>query len=349
MKVFYSDSHRRHAPPFEVVDGGQRAPYWESPARMDSALAALRQTSWAQILEPAEFGLAPVQAVHSEAYLAFLESAWNDWQKSFPSASPPTADSGFLPATFAVRGSSHVPASILGRAGYHMMDLSAVIVSGTYEAALSAANCALSAAKAIRNREGVDACAFALCRPPGHHSGPDYAAGYCYINNAAIAAQWLSNDGRVAVVDVDYHAGNGTQDIFYRRNDVLTVSLHADPAVEYPYFSGYADETGAEDGAGFHQNFPLPVGTGDEQYLATLDRAIHLVHAFEPRHLIVSVGMDVYEHDPLGQFKISTGGIRAIGERISRLRIPTALIMEGGYNTAELGANVVAFVAPFAS
>jgi acetoin utilization deacetylase AcuC-like enzyme len=253
----------------------------------------------------------------------------------------------FLPATFALRRLPHLPSSILGRAGYYIMDLSAVITDGTYDAARAAADCALSAAHAISNKVETDRAAFALCRPPGHHAGPDYAAGYCFINNAAVAAQWLSSIGKVAVLDVDYHCGNGTQDIFYARADVLTLSLHADPAAEYPYYAGYADETGAGPGLGFHRNYPLPAGIDNAGYLAALDSALDLVQAFRPRFLVVCVGMDIHEHDPLGRFKVTTDGIQAIGTRIAALRLPTAVVMEGGYNTAALGHNVGSFLQAF--
>ena len=350
MKVYYSEAHRRHDPPFEVIDGGQRTPYLESPARMDSILSALRETAWAEILDPAGFGLEPIRAVHSNGYLEFLASAWRQWLAAYPENTQAPADAAFLPATFALRRHEpHIPTSLLGRAGYYMMDLSAVIIGGTYEAALSSANCALSSAHAISNEESPERSAFALCRPPGHHAGPDYAAGYCFINNAAVAANWLSNLGRVAVLDVDYHDGNGTQDIFYKRGDVLTISLHADPAAEYPYYAGYADETGAGEGAGFHHNFPLPAGIDDAGYLTALDYALDIVQRFGPRHLVVSVGMDIYEKDSLGRFKITTDGIHSIGARIAALHSPTVVIMEGGYNTAELGGNIVAFLSPFAT
>ena len=348
MKVYYSETHRRHDPPFEVIDGGQRTPYLESPARMDSILAALRQLQWAKILEPAGFGLEPIRAVHTADYLDFLASAWRQWLAAYPENKEAPADAAFLPATFALRRHEpHIPTSLLGRAGYYMMDLSAVIIGGTYEAALASANCALSAAHAISNDEGPDPSAFALCRPPGHHAGPDYAAGYCFINNAAVAAQWLSSRGTVAVLDVDYHDGNGTQDIFYRRGDVLTISLHADPAAEYPYYAGYADETGAGDGAGFHHNFPLPAGIDDSGYLTALDYALEIVRRFAPGNLVVSAGMDIHEKDKLGRFKITTDGLHAIGDRIAALHVPTVIIMEGGYNNSDLGTNMASFVSAF--
>jgi acetoin utilization deacetylase AcuC-like enzyme len=347
MQVFYSDAHRKHDPPFEVLDGGVRGPYLEDPGRATDILAALQQASWAAITQPVLDPLEAILAIHSHDYVDFLASAWRDWVVASPENAG-ASKSVLLPATFALRRQPHVPASILGRAGYYMMDLSACIVEGTYAAAVASAACALSAARSIADRPGAVLTSFALCRPPGHHAGRDYAAGYCFINNAAVAGHWLSSLGSVAVLDVDYHAGNGTQDIFYDRRDVLTISLHADPASEYPYYAGYADETGSGPGAGFHRNFPLPAGTDDARYLAALDEALALVRVFGPRHLVISCGMDIYEHDSLGQFKVSRDAVAIIGERIAALRLPTAIILEGGYNNADLGANMLAFLYPFA-
>ncbi len=349
MQVFYSETHRQHDPSFEVVDGGQHASYLEDPGRIDSILAALRKAPWVNIQKPADFGLDPIRAVHTSGYLEFLAAAWEEWRATLPDDQQAATGSALLPATFALRRQPHIPASILGRAGYYVMDLSAVIVAGTHDSALASANCALSAAQAVSEDHSRGPSAFALCRPPGHHAGFDYAAGYCFINNAAVAAEFLSARGNVAVLDIDYHAGNGTQDIFYQRNDVLTISLHADPAWEYPYYAGYADETGAGSGLGFHRNFPLPAGTNDARYLEALDEAIGLVRDFAPRYMVVSLGMDTYEKDALGRFRLTTEGIHSIGERIARLRLPTAIILEGGYNNADLGRNVVSFLSSFAS
>lgn len=356
MKIFYSETHRLHDPAFEVFDGGQRVPYLESPERMERILAALRKTDWADIEPPRDFGLDPLRAVHSQEYLAFLASAWTEWLAADPD-SPATAEKiALMPATFAAKR-DQMPETILGKAGFFLLDLSVPVVEGTYAAALSSANCALSAAQEIVSSSPADATApssftfplssFALCRPPGHHAGREIAGGYCFLNNAAIAAQWLTQFGKVAILDVDYHAGNGTQDIFYNRRDVLTISLHADPAFEYPYYAGYATETGAGNGLGFHRNFPLPAGTDDDAYLKTLDQAIPLVRDFAPAHLIVSAGMDIYEGDPLGRFKITREGIREIGHRIATLGLPSAIIMEGGYNTDALGENISAFLREF--
>jgi acetoin utilization deacetylase AcuC-like enzyme len=339
MKVYYSEVHRKHAPPFEVFDGGLRTPYMENPDRMDRILNALRTSDWAEIREPREFGLDPIYAVHDKDYIGFLASCWTEWL-----ASEAMDKSTLLPATFALRRHPQKPTSLLGRAGYYIMDLSACIVEGTYQAALASANCALSAAEAVADGEHT---AFALCRPPGHHAGKDYAGGYCFINNASVAANWLSTKGNVALLDIDYHCGNGTQDIFYERDDVLTISLHADPNFEYPYYAGYANETGAGAGLGFHKNLPLEKGTDDARYLAALEEALSLIHRFEPKYLVVSAGMDIYAEDPLGTVKVTTEGIGAIGKRISALDLPTVIVMEGGYNNDALGRNIVSFLGGF--
>jgi len=202
----------------------------------------------------------------------------------------------------------------------------------------------LSAAEAVAKGERS---AFALCRPPGHHAGKDYAGGYCFINNASVAANWLSSKGKVALLDIDYHCGNGTQDIFYDREDVLTISIHADSNFEYPHFAGYADERGTGKGLGFHHNFPLPAGTQDSAYLSTLDRALELIRNFEPAYLVVSAGMDIYADDPLGKIKVTTDGIIEIGKRISAPALRTVIVMEGGYNNEALGKNMTGFLGEF--
>src|ERR1051325_6411445 len=339
MKVYYSEAHRKHEPAFEVFDGGLRVPYLENPDRMERILNALRETDWAEILGTSDFGLDPIYAVHDQDYVYFLASAWTDWL-----ASEAKDKSVLLPATFALRRQPQKPTSLLGRAGYYIMDLSGCIVEGTYEAALASANCALSAAEIVANGEHM---AFALCRPPGHHAGKDYAGGYCFINNASVAANWLSSKGKVALLDIDYHCGNGTQDLFYERDDVLTISIHADPNFDYPHFAGYANETGAGAGLGFHKNFPLQRGTDNARYLSALEEALRLIRKFGPQYLVVSAGMDIYADDPLGTIKVTTEGIAEIGKGISELSLPTVIVMEGGYNNEALGRNVVSFLGEF--
>jgi acetoin utilization deacetylase AcuC-like enzyme len=336
MKVFYSEEHRKHQPPFEVFDGGLRTPYLENPDRMDRILDALHSVDWVEFCEPGDFGLDPIYAVHDRDYIDFLASCWTEWLES-----EAKDKSVLLPATFALRRHPQKPTGLLGRAGYYLMDLSACIVEGTYAAVIASANCALSAAQAVSNGEQTT---FALCRPPGHHAGKDYAGGYCFINNASVAANWLSSQGKVALLDVDYHCGNGTQDIFYDRSDVLTISIHADPNFEYPHFWGYADETGSGPGLGFHKNLPLEKGTDDPRYLSALEEALTFIRSFKPAYLVVSAGMDIYAADPLGTIKVTTDGIGEIGKRIASLGLPTLVVMEGGYANEALGTNILRFL-----
>jgi len=346
MKVFFSDAHRDHNPPFEVFEGGVKVPMFECPERMDRVLSAFYKTDWAEIVPPKDFGLDPIRAVHDRDYLHYLEHAFEDWKKEGGQAHGPEFDSSVvIPATFPLRRWQRKPKSFVGRAGYYSFDLNAPIVAGTFPAALMAANCALSGAQAIANGERT---AFALCRPPGHHAGRDHCGGYCYLNNAAIAAKGLSAKGRVAILDIDYHGGNGTQDIFYDSAELLTLSIHADPSYQYPLFVGYADETGEGAGVGYHRNFPLPPHTNDADYLRTLDEALVLIQQFAPNYLVVSAGMDIYIDDPLGDFDVTTDGIRQIGEGMAAMKLPTLVVMEGGYNNDALGENIVALLSAFA-
>jgi acetoin utilization deacetylase AcuC-like enzyme len=345
MKTYYAATHIQHNPPYEVTDGGKQIPYYESPERMNRVLAALEGTGWAELLPPQDHGLDPIRAVHSNDYIDFLQTAFTRWMQEGGEHGLEFIGPVLLPATFPPRRSTHRPTAVVGQAGYHIFDLGAPIVQGTYEAAYGSAQCAITAAQAVLAGEQT---VFALCRPPGHHAGHDYAGGYCYFNNASIAAAQLKARGKVAVLDVDYHAGNGTQDIFYDSADVLTISIHADPNRMYPGFLGFADETGTGPGLGFHRNFPLPRDVTDDAYLQVLDEAIALIQAFAPASLVVSAGMDIYEGDPLGDFDITTDGFRRIGQRIAALNLPTAIIMEGGYNNDALGENTVALLTPFA-
>ena len=340
MKIFYSDTHALHNPPFELFEGGVRMPYLENPDRMEQILSALKKQDWAELNNTEDFGLEPILAVHDADYVDFLRTAYDEWMQE-DVAYEKTA---LLPSTFPPRGWSRRPKSLLGRTGYYLFDMSVPIMGGTYQAALASANCALSGAKSVREGEiGV----FALCRPPGHHAGRSFGGGYCYLNNAAIAAHWLTSYGKVAILDIDYHAGNGTQDIFYERGDVLTISIHGDPNFEYPAFAGYADETGAGPGSGLQRNFPLPAGTDDVLYESTVDEALALIQSFEPVHLVVSAGMDIYEADPLGSFRVTREGIQEVGSRIASLKLPTLVVMEGGYNNADLGKNITTLLGSF--
>ena len=326
--------------------GGSRIPACEIPARIASILDELYRQKWAEILAPSDFGLEPILSVHSRDYVDYLEKAFAGWLSELREANVASRNETpvLVPTWFPSRRSCGKPESFFGRAGYYSSDLNAPITEGTFDAAYAAAQCAISGAQVIACGEAV---AFALCRPPGHHAGRDYSAGFCYLNNASIAARFLASSGSVAVIDIDYHAGNGTQDIFYDSSEVLTVSLHADPLCSYPYFSGFPDESGSGSGKGFHLNVPLPAHTGDKEYILSLEKAIALVREFDPRTIVVSLGLDISAGDPMGDLSISPEGFAGIGAAIEGISKPTLIVLEGGYDTQTLGRNTISFLACF--
>ena len=345
MYVVYSAAHRQHDPPFEIAEGGTKQPFFEAPARMDRICAALDAAGWAEYVVPADHGLDPILAVHDADYVDFLRTGYDRWRAEAAALGDHIDPTVLLGTVWPPRRTQGRPATAAGQAGFYAMDTACPIVAGTYAAALTAAHCALTGAHLLTAGEQA---VFALCRPPGHHAGRDYAGGYCYFNNASIAARTLAAHGRVALLDVDFHAGNGTQDIFYEDPSVLMVDIHADPDRQYPYFSGYADERGAGAGLGYHHNFPLPYKADDALYLATLDAALAEIRSFAPHCLVLSFGADIYAGDPIGDLAVTTPGFAAIGARIASLGLPTLIVMEGGYNTEQLGANTVNLLAGFA-
>jgi acetoin utilization deacetylase AcuC-like enzyme len=339
MKIFHSETHKLHRLGLPAWAPADYDAHLENPQRVDSILAALQKTTWAEIIPPGDFGLDPILAIHTQIYLDYLKNAYHEWKEI-------TNEAGLvaIPYTQGIDSVTALSGKIPDQDGFFMTDLKVPITSGTYPAALASAQCALSAAQAISTGSKV---AFGLCRPPGHHAGAQICGGFCYLNNAAIAAQWLSRLGRVAILDIDFHAGNGTQAIFYDRPDVLTISLHADPTREYPTYAGYAHETGSGPGFDFHHNFPLPSKTDDDAYCRVLGQALSLINDYSPTFLVLSAGFDTFVDDPLSDLEITRAGFSRFGRMISDLHLPTAIILEGGYNTAELGNNVVALLNSF--
>lgn len=340
MLTVYSDRHHLHHGTAELIDG-QMMPCFEMPRRAEMVLARVRETGLGDVVEPDAFGEAPVRRVHDDGFVDFLATAWRDW-----TAEGRTHDA--LPLVWPVRSlrGDRVPDYIDGRLGYYSMDAGVPITAGTWQAVQAGADVALTAARIVARGA---ASAFALCRPPGHHAASAAMGGYCYLNNAAIAAQWLVDQGasRVAVLDVDYHHGNGTQEIFYARRDVFFVSLHADPRVEYPYFLGYADERGSGEGQGFTRNFPLAHGTTWEQYGPALDEACNAIRDYAPDAVVVSLGVDTYERDPISKFRLATDDFPRMGERIASIGRPALFVMEGGYAVDDIGVNTVGVLAGF--
>ena len=333
MLTYYSDDHHLHHGSCELMDG-QLVPCFEKPQRAEHVLARVKERQLGAIHGPRDFGRAPLLRVHSAAYLDFFEGAWARWQAE-------QGQGDLLPYTWPARTlSERLPSSLHGQLGYYSFDAGAPITAGTWQAAYSAAQVALSAQAAIA--DGARS-AFALCRPPGHHAAGELMGGYCYLNNAAIAAQAFLDQGhtKVAILDVDYHHGNGTQSIFYARNDVLFTSIHGDPVAEFPFFLGYADELGEDNGAGYNLNLPLAAGSGWDVWGAALETACQRIAAYGAEVIVVSLGVDTFKNDPISQFKLDSPDYLRMGQRIAALGLPTLFVMEGGYAVAEIGINAV--------
>jgi acetoin utilization deacetylase AcuC-like enzyme len=339
MHIVYTERHKLHATEDVWVDG-QPLIVEEVPARVEIILEAVRAANLGPVAAPTDHGMAPILAVHDAGFVEHLRTAYTE--NAAQLGEPATV----LAGTFATRYAGPRPTSFRALVGYYAYGAGAPILAGTWEAAYWSAQCALSAADLVRAGERA---AYALCRPPGHHAAQDLYGGFCYLNNVAIAARRLHSEGKVAILDIDYHHGNGTQAIFYTDPAVLYGSLHADPDRAYPYYWGYANERGAGPGEGTNYNWPLPRGTGDADYLATLDQALATIRRFKPRFCVVSVGYDTAVGDAVGGFNITTDGFRAIGEHIAGLGLPTLLVQEGGYRLDTLGENAVAFLKAFST
>lgn len=337
MLAFHHPDSALHAPE-QFFRRGKLIAAPESPDRYRVLLASLAAGGH-DLREAADQGLAPIAAVHDHAYLDFLETAW-------ARRSELDANAEELLTTQFARVQMHSrSAGLINQLGYHTADTSTPIRADTWRAVYGAAQAAVAAADAAVEK-GVS---YALCRPPGHHAYADCAGGFCFLNNTAIAAQRLreKSDGKVAIIDVDVHHGNGTQGIFYRRDDVLTASVHAETSNYFPLFAGYADERGEGAGEGFNLNVPLEHGAGDAEVLAALDDVISRVCAFRPAAIVVALGLDAATEDPLGVFNVTQSGFAAISRRIARIGAPTALVHEGGYLCEALPRNLEAFLSAF--
>jgi len=339
-----SDDHLAHDGLIELV-GGRPVPCFESPERATVIREALVATGEYSLEAPEEHGPDPIAAVHDLELIDLVEHAWTD-----AIAAGHDPDQPLLPDTFLLREYAgrmpldQLPAARHDRLGAHCFDTATPIVAGTAGAARAAVDIALSAADRVLSGAPL---AYGLCRPPGHHAGRNLMGGYCFFNNAAIAAQSLVSRGasRVAILDLDFHHGNGTQQIFWDRPDVLYVSLHGDPRGIYPYYSGYATERGAEAGEGTTLNFPLPPGTDGDAYLATLHEALAAIRAFNPdAPLVLSLGFDTYHADPISNLALRTDDYSRIGSAIAKLGVPVIALQEGGYAVEALGNNAVSFL-----
>jgi acetoin utilization deacetylase AcuC-like enzyme len=341
MRVVYSPHHALHNPELEILLGTPR-PYPDAPARAEEIRCALVQDGGFVLAEPSEHGREPIEAVHDTGLVQFLETAWQERQAVSPAAQ-------LIPDTIlhpALREGMHPvrePHGAEARLGYWTFETCTPIVGGTYAAARSSVDVALTAADLVLAGEPA---VYGLCRPPGHHAPSRAFGGYCYFNNAAIAIEYLSarTGSPIAVLDVDYHHGNGTQQIFYAREDVLFVSLHADPHRAYPYFCGFPDETGTGPGLGTTLNLPLPPAISDADYLLYLDQALDRLSKFDTPILVVSLGFDTHGQDPLGDFALTSAVYPEIAHRIATLGHRLLILQEGGYYLPELGHNARDFL-----
>ncbi len=337
MKVIYSEKHKLRDAKTEL-HGGELVKPFEGPFRAEWILEALQNAGFKDVSAPADHDLAVAMKLHDRGYLEFLATAWDRW-----------AAEGFageaIPCTLPVRRTqmARVPRNIDGALGYYANSVETSISKGTYEAVLASQSSALEGADWLN--KGNESC-FALCRPPGHHAGIDTYGGYCFINNAAVAAQSLLDHGakRAAILDVDFHHGNGTQDITYRRDDIFFASLHGDPVDAFPYFLGYADEIGEGPGEGFNANYPMPPGTPWSTWSQALADALARIKAYGAEAIVVSLGVDTFEKDPISFFKLTSPDYISMGAMIAGSGVPVLTLMEGGYGVPEIGLNVANFL-----
>ena len=332
MKTFYSEKHKLRDAKTELY-GGQLVQPFERPSRAEYIHDRVAEVGLGPIVTPDDFGMGPILKVHDADFVQFLQEAWALWEKEgFKGEALPTC----WPSR---RMSNKKPAFIEGQLGFYALASETSYTDGTWEAAYASAQVALSATQEVLSGEH----AFALCRPPGHHAAYDMYGGYCFLNNAAVSAQYMRDNGkkRVAMIDVDFHHGNGTQDIFYAREDVFFASLHGDPMDAFPHFLGHADEIGTGRGIGFNHNFPMPPGTSFEAWRTALANALDKVAAFNADAIIISLGVDTFESDPISFFKLKSPDFITYGADIAALNLPTLFVMEGGYDISEIGLNTV--------
>lgn len=333
--VFFHDDQLDFKPLYEWAFGDKVA-HPETTARAESIVAAVERASARYELRvPPELPMSALRAQHNMNLLTLYRAA----------EAQLGADETFYPMVFP-REAPADPTN-LHHAGAFCFDSGTPLAARTWRAAVCSAACAHAAARALRRERSQ--LVYALSRPPGHHATRGLFGGYCYFNNAALAARSLRRHGRVAIIDVDYHHGNGTQSLFEGDDKVYTVSVHGDPRDAFPYFAGFASETGKGRGLGYNLNIPLPLGLDGQAYLAEIDSMVlPAVRTFGPDYLVVSAGFDGYYKDPVGRWALRTEDFHALGDRLGRLALPTVVVQEGGYYSAHLGRNVVAFLDGFA-
>jgi acetoin utilization deacetylase AcuC-like enzyme len=348
MQVVYSPRHLAHDIDTETYMG-VGVPANEVAERAERIRTALEADGGFTIHGPTDHREAPITAVHDPGLVRFLETAWSELRAQNVSRAFLSADTYPNIAMFegisteSLEWIPREPRQIGGRAGFWGLDSAAPLVAGTYAAVRAAVDVALTTVDLVLGGASV---AYGLCRPPGHHAARSMYGGYCFFNNAAIAAEAITaaTGEHVAILDVDFHHGNGTQQIFWRRGDVRFVSIHADPDRQYPYFLGRADETGEGDGAGENLNIPLRAGATNDDYLEATDRALDFIAGAPGSIVVVSLGFDTYGLDPIGDFALTTEVYHEVGRRVSALGRRLVILQEGGYHRPSLGENARAWL-----
>ena len=322
IPLIINDRHDIH----HVRDRG----YVEAPVRIKSILTELNKLNVFTVVEPKQYGEKYIRRVHDKGYINYLRKACASMQGT----------RSLYPSVFPIRNNTRPPKDLDMQVGYYCIDTFTPLNHNAYLAAKRAVDCVMTGAELVLGGEN---CSYALVRPPGHHAERKSFGGFCYFNSAAVAADYFSDYGKVVVLDVDYHHGNGTQDIFYTRDDVLTISIHGDPHLSYPYFSGFKDEIGEGEGKGFNINYPLPEHIDGPRYRKTLNRAIKVIKKFKPDYLVVSLGLDTARNDPTGTWQLTQADFVQNGLMIAALGYPTLYVQEGGYNNRNLGSNARSF------
>jgi len=333
MKTIYSKKHILRNASTELAGGELIKPY-ESPERMDFILNEISNRKIGPVLDPTNQRMDIIYKVHDKKYVQFLFNAWKEWiEEGFKGEAIPTV----WPSRS--MNSKIIPKNIEGKLGYYCLANETSISEGTAEGAYESVKVVLTASDILQEEKSV----FALCRPPGHHASSDQYGGYCFFNNVAIAAEKLKEKGaeRIFILDIDFHHGNGTQSIFYDRSDVFFASLHGDPKDAFPHFLGHADEKGNGEGRGFNCNYPMPPGTSYVDWSKAFNESIKKIQSYSPDVLLISLGVDTFEFDPISFFNLKSDDFLDIGRKLASIKLPTLFVMEGGYAIKEIGINTV--------
>ena len=338
MKAFFHPDQKLHHPKSYYSRGKMRVPQ-EVPSRLDELVLATRELGF-DVQQPADAGAAPISAVHSLPYLSFLQEAHREWMLLPDDWGNEVVSNIFVREPNPLRG-------VLAKAGRYLADGSCPVGPDTWQAVYWSAQCAIAGAQALQQGERL---AYAMCRPPGHHARHDAAGGFCYLNNAAIAAQMLSEQHkRVLVLDTDMHHGQGIQEIFYERNDVMYVSIHGDPENFYPVVAGFEDERGSNAGYGYNLNLPMPHGSPESVFFDKLTQACRAIDLFQPDVMVLSLGFDIFEKDPQAVVGVTSAGFEQLGKVIGSFKLPTLIVQEGGYYIEGLRDNASRFFAGLAT